>query len=55
MGGTGLIAAEAMTRGLQFNIRHLDRGEPLPDSEKVEALVVMGGPMACMKAEAIRF
>jgi len=21
-----------MTRGLQFNIRHLDRGEPLPDS-----------------------
>lgn len=50
-----MIAREAMTRGLQFNICHLDRGEPLPDSEEVEALVVMGGPMAVYESRRYPF
>jgi len=50
-----LIAAEAMTRGLQFNIRHLDRGEPLPDSEEAEALVVMCGPLGVYESRSYPF
>jgi len=53
--GPGLIAAEAMTRGLQFNIRHLDRGEPLPDSEAAEALVVMCGPLGVYESRSYPF
>lgn len=53
--GPGLIAREAMMRGLRFNICHLDRSEPLPDSEEVEALVVMGGPMGVYESPSYPF
>jgi GMP synthase (glutamine-hydrolysing) len=53
--GPGLIAREAMRRGLQFSIRHLDRGEPVPDPDEVEALIVMGGPMAVYESRSYPF
>ncbi|HKV78028.1 MAG TPA: type 1 glutamine amidotransferase [Candidatus Sulfotelmatobacter sp.] len=50
-----MIAAEARRRGLQLNVRHLDRREPVPDSEEVEALVVMGGPMGVYESRSYPF
>jgi GMP synthase (glutamine-hydrolysing) len=49
--GPGLIAAEALRRGLSLDVRRMDRGESLPGIEEISGLVVMGGPMAVYEAE----
>jgi GMP synthase (glutamine-hydrolysing) len=43
--GPGLIAEAASRRGLELQPCHPYRGEPLPSSEEIDGLVVMGGPM----------
>jgi len=49
--GPGLIAAEAEKRGLQTDIRRLDLGAGLPRPDRVEGLVVMGGPMGAYERD----
>jgi GMP synthase (glutamine-hydrolysing) len=44
--GPGLIAEAASRRGLELRLCHPYRGEPLPSSEEIDGLVVMGGPMS---------
>jgi GMP synthase (glutamine-hydrolysing) len=41
----GLIAEAASRRGVELQPCHPYRGEPLPSSEELDGLVVMGGPM----------
>jgi len=43
--GPGLIAQSALRRGIELRLCHPYRGEPLPSSEEIDGLVVMGGPM----------
>ena len=43
--GPGLIAQAASRRGLELHLCRPYRGEPLPSSEELDGLVVMGGPM----------
>lgn len=43
--GPGRIAAWADARGHQLEIIRLDRQEPLPPLERIEALISLGGPM----------
>ena len=43
--GPGLIAAVAGTRAIRLDVRHMERGDPLPDVADVGGLIVMGGPM----------
>jgi len=43
--GPGIIAGEAGKRGLEADVRRLDRGDAIPDADFVEGLVVMGGPL----------
>jgi|SRR5579872_1682625 len=49
--GPGLIAAEAQKRGLQTDIRRLGLGAGLPCPDRVEGLVVMGGPMGAYERD----
>jgi len=41
----GLIAQCALRRGIELQLCHPYRGEPLPSWEEIDGLVVMGGPM----------
>jgi GMP synthase (glutamine-hydrolysing) len=41
----GLIARAASRRGIELQLCHPYRGEPLPSWEEIDGLVVMGGPM----------
>jgi GMP synthase (glutamine-hydrolysing) len=41
----GLIAQAASRRGIELQLCHPYRGEPLPSWEEIDGLVVMGGPM----------
>jgi GMP synthase (glutamine-hydrolysing) len=41
----GLIAQAASQRGIELQLCHPYRGEPLPSWEEIDGLVVMGGPM----------
>ena len=43
--GPGLIAAVAGARAIRLDVRHMERGDPLPDVADVGGLIVMGGPM----------
>jgi GMP synthase-like glutamine amidotransferase len=43
--GPGLIAAAAAEAGIDLRVRRLDLGEPVPDLDEFDGLVVMGGPM----------
>lgn len=43
--GPGLFAAEARARGWPVLITRLDRGEPLPQPQPDDLLLVLGGPM----------
>ncbi len=43
--GPGRIVAEGRARGLDFEVRRMDRNDPLPQVAEVAGLVVMGGPM----------
>ena len=43
--GPGLIAFEARERGLFLDVRRLDQGDSIPNPDRLEGLVVMGGPM----------
>ncbi|HXS77367.1 MAG TPA: type 1 glutamine amidotransferase [Terracidiphilus sp.] len=42
--GPGIIAREAKRRGLDFEVRRLDREDHLPEPDQVNGLIVMGGP-----------
>lgn len=44
--GPGLIAEVAGRRGIELQLCHPYRGEPLPPEEEIGGLVVMGGPMS---------
>ena len=41
----GLIAQCALRRGIELQLCHPYRGEPLPSWDEIDGLVVMGGPM----------
>jgi GMP synthase (glutamine-hydrolysing) len=41
----GLISQAASRRGIDLQLCHPYRGEPLPSWEEIDGLVVMGGPM----------
>ena len=43
--GPGLIAVEAQRRGVALDVLRMDLGEPLPEADELDGLVVMGGPM----------
>lgn len=43
--GPGLFAAEALRRGWPIRTVRLDRDEPLPQLERHDLLLVLGGPM----------
>ena len=43
--GPGLFAAEAGRRGWPIQIVRLDQGDPLPQLEPADLLLVLGGPM----------
>jgi GMP synthase (glutamine-hydrolysing) len=43
--GPGLVAEVAAQRGIELQLCHPYRGDPLPSKEEVDGLVVMGGPM----------
>jgi len=53
--GPGLIASEAKARGLCLEIRRLDQGDSIPDSDRVDGLVVMGGPMGAYETDKFPF
>ncbi len=42
--GPGIIALEAKKRGIEVDVRRLDREDEIPDTYLVDGLVVMGGP-----------
>lgn len=44
--GPGSVAAWVMARGHQLTASRLFAGEPLPDPESFDALLVLGGPMS---------
>ena len=43
--GPGLFAAEAQRRGWSVHTARLDRGDPLPQLQPHDLLLVLGGPM----------
>lgn len=43
--GPGLFAAEALRRGWSIHTVRLDRGDPLPQLQPHDLLLVLGGPM----------
>ena len=53
--GPGLIAFEAKARGLCLDVRRLDRGDSIPDPDRVDGLVVMGGPMGAYETDKYPF
>jgi GMP synthase-like glutamine amidotransferase len=53
--GPGLIAVEAKARGLCLDVRRLDQGASIPDSDQVNGLVVMGGPMGAYETDKYPF
>ncbi len=44
--GPAAIADWAEVRGVTITVRHLYRGDPLPDLPEFDMLIVMGGPMS---------
>jgi GMP synthase-like glutamine amidotransferase len=50
-----VIAVEAKARGLCLDVRHLDQGASIPDSDQVNGLVVMGGPMGAYETDKYPF
>jgi GMP synthase-like glutamine amidotransferase len=44
--GPAAIADWAAARGISVTVRHLYRGDPLPDLAEFDMLTVMGGPMS---------
>ena len=53
--GPGLIAVEAKARGLCLDVRRLDQGASIPDSDQVNGLVVMGGPVGAYETDKYPF
>jgi hypothetical protein len=53
--GAGLIAVEAKARGLRLDVRRLDRGDSIPDPDRVNGLVVMVAQWAPMKQRSMPF
>lgn len=49
--GPGIIAREAGKRACEVDIRRLDREEDIPDSDQVDGLVVMGGPLGAYEED----
>ena len=49
--GPGLIAFEARERGLFLDVRRFDQGDSIPNPDRVEGLVVMGGPMGAYETD----
>jgi GMP synthase (glutamine-hydrolysing) len=43
--GPGLIAGALERAGARVDVRHLHRGDPVPNPDELAGLVVMGGPM----------
>ena len=53
--GPGIITREAGKRGLEADVRRLDRGDAIPDADFVDGLVVMGGPMGAYEEDRYPF
>jgi GMP synthase (glutamine-hydrolysing) len=51
----GLILAEAKSRDLRLDIRRSDLGATVPESDDVDGLVVMGGPMGVCETNRYPF
>jgi GMP synthase (glutamine-hydrolysing) len=49
--GPGLITSEAKAPGLCLDVIRLDRGDSIPNSDRVDALVVIGGPMGAYETD----
>lgn len=50
--GPGIIATEALARGLSVDVRRLDRSDTIPAVEAIAGLIVMGGPMGVYDTDA---
>lgn len=51
MGRPRADAFEARERGLSLDVRRLDQGDSIPNPDRVEGLVVMGGPMSAYETD----
>ena len=49
--GPGLIAFEARERDLFLDVRRLDQDDSIPNPDRVEGLVIMGGPMGAYETD----
>lgn len=47
----GLVIEVGRAHGLDLEIRHMHRGDPVPPADATEGLVVMGGPMGVYEAD----
>jgi GMP synthase-like glutamine amidotransferase len=52
---SGMIGREARMRGLEVDVRRLDRGDDVPDSDCADGLIVMGGPIGAYEEENYPF
>lgn len=53
--GPGIIAREAKRRGLDVEVRRLDREDEIPEADHVDGLVVMGGPFGAYEEDSYPF
>src|SRR6185437_6551669 len=53
--GPGIIVREAKNRGLEIEVRRLDREDEIPEADHVDGLVVMGGPFGAYEEDAFPF
>lgn len=53
--GPGLIAAEAVARGVSLDLRRLDGDRRVPNAGDMDGLVVMGGPMGVYETDKYAF
>ena len=50
-----MIASQARARGLRLDVRRLDHGDSIPSPDRVDGLIVMGGPMGAYEEEKFPF
>lgn len=49
--GPGLIAKEALHRGLSIDVVRIDLGTPVSKAQEIAGLILMGGPMGVYEAD----
>jgi len=53
--GPGIIVRQAKSRGLDVEVRRLDREDEIPEADHVDGLVVMGGPFGAYEEDSFPF